>query len=79
MRVTSFLARTGGNVAESKILFLIQNYLFYTLLDNLYAIFPYFYTYFPFIFSVTHILSVPMLSFGTRVCCPLARADVTYV
>ena len=79
MRVTSFLARTEGNVAESKILFLIQNYLFYTSLDNLSAIFPYFYTYFPFIFSVTHILSVPMLSFGTRVCCPLARADVTYV
>ena len=74
MRVTSFLAGTEGNVAESKILFLLH-----TLLGNLSAIFPYFYTYFPFIFSATHILSVRMLSFGTRVCCPLARADVTYV
>lgn len=54
MRVTSFLARTEGNVAESKILFLIQNYLLHTLLGNLSAIFPYFYTYFHFIFSVTH-------------------------
>ena len=79
MRVTSFLARTEGNVAESKILFLIQNYLLHNFLGNLSAIFPYFYTYFPFIFSVTHILSVRKLSLGTRVCCPLARADVTYV
>ena len=78
-RVTSFLARTEGNVAESKILFLIQDYLLLTLLDNLSAIFPYIYTSFPFIFSVIHMLSVRILSFGTRVCCPLARADVTYV
>ena len=83
MRVTSFLARTEGNVAERKILFLIQNYLLHSLLGNLCAISPYFYTYFPFIFSITRILSVRMLSFGTRICCPLVRtddrADVTYV
>ena len=79
MRVTSFLARTEVNVAESKTLFLIQNYLLHTLLGNLSAIFSYFYIYFPFIFSVTNFLSVRMLSFGTRVCCPLARSDVTYV
>ena len=60
-----FLARTEGNVAESKILFLIQNYLLHTLPGNLSAIYPYFYTYSPFHFSVTHILSVRMLSFGT--------------
>ena len=74
-----FLAKIEGNVAESKIFFLIQNYLLYTLLDNLSAIFPYFHTFSPFIFSVTHILSARMLSFGTRVCYPSARADVTYV
>ena len=74
-----FLPRIEGNVAESKIMFLIQNYLLYTLLGNLSAIFLYFYTYFPFIFTVSHILSVRMLSFGTRGCCPLARVDVTYV
>ena len=79
MGVTSFLATTEENVAESKILFLIQNYLLHTLLGNLSAIFPYFYTYFPFIFSVSHILCIRMLSFGTRMCCPLAGADVTYV
>ena len=70
MRVTSFLVRIEGNVAESKILFLIQYYLLYTLLGNLSAIFSYFHTYFPFIFSVTHILSVRY---------PLARADVAYI
>ena len=63
MRVTSFLARTGGNVAESKILFLIQNYLFYTLLDNLYAIFPYFYTC-----SNALLWHARILSFGTCGC-----------
>ena len=75
-----FSQNREGNVAESKILFLIQNYLLHLhLVGNLSAIFPYLYTYFPFSFSVTHILSVRMLSFGTRLCCPLARADVTYV
>ena len=71
-----FLSRTEGNVAESKILFLIQNYLLHTLLGNVSIFLFFFYTYFPFIFSVTHILSVRMLSFGTRACCPLARAEL---
>ena len=72
MRVTSFLARTEGNVAESKILFLIQNYLLHTLLDNLSAIFPYFYTYFPHnsytLRSHAILWHVRMLSFGTCGC-----------
>ena len=57
----------------------ISIYIYIYLLDDLSAVFPFFCTYFPFIFGVAHILSVRMLSFGTRVCCPLARADVTYV
>ena len=65
MRVFS---QNSGDLAESEILFLILNYLLYTLLGNLSPIFPYFYTHFPSIFSETHILSVRLLSFGTREC-----------
>ena len=63
-----FRQNTEGNVAESKILFLIQNYLLHSLLGNLSAIFRYCYTYFPFIFSKTQILSIRTLSFGTCGC-----------
>ena len=54
--MNSFSARIEGNVAENKILLLVQNYLLYTLLGNLSAVFPHFSTYFPVIFSVTHTL-----------------------
>ena len=74
MSVISFSAKIEGKVTESKILFLIQNFLLYTLIGNLSAVFPSFYTS---IFSVCHILSVRMISFGTRICYPSARADVT--
>ena len=46
-----FFTLNRRDVPESKILFRIQNYLLYTLLGNLSAIFPCFYTYFPFILS----------------------------
>ena len=49
MRVTSFLARTEGNVAESEIS--VSNtelpITYFTGYSYLSAIFPYFYTYFP--------------------------------